>query len=151
RLSNYGSVNGFRAPIIKYTGSRTASAQFITWSEIRLFQPCGGPQPLNPLENSSNVVLILFQTGDTTLPASVAYRTEDGGAIAGRDYIAQTGTINFAPKQVCAELSIPLLDNDIADGTRNFLVTLHTPGAGYVVPPNTATTKVLVFDDDYGI
>ncbi len=54
----------------------------------------------------------------------VAYRTTDGSAQAGLDYIASTGTLEFTPHQTLQEIAVPLLRNPKAVGKTDFSVTL---------------------------
>src|SRR5439155_15341322 len=47
-------------------------------------------------ENQPTAILTVTRTGSAANPFSVDYTTSDGTAIAGQDYVAQNGTLNFA-------------------------------------------------------
>src|SRR5438046_523828 len=64
-----------------------------------LAQTAGGlqfaAQTFTAQESDRNVAITVIRTGDTSAPLSVNYATSDRSAIAGADYIAQSGTLTF--------------------------------------------------------
>jgi uncharacterized repeat protein (TIGR01451 family) len=73
---------------------------------------------------------------------TVNYSTAPGTAVAGIDYVAQTGTVTFAPGTTTQTISIPLLNNGVATDNKTFTLTLATPtNAGFTKATATATIR----------
>ncbi len=76
-----------------------------------------------------NAVFTVLRTGNTTDTASVHYATGAVGdtAVAGTNYTASSGTVNFAVGQTVATFTVPILA-----GTNNptFTLTLTNPSGG---------------------
>jgi hypothetical protein len=64
-----------------------------------------------------------------TYPVSVNYATEDGTAVAGTDYTAESGDLTFAAGQLHQTISVPILNNPNASGNPVFYVDLSNPSA----------------------
>ncbi|MGF1979824.1 MAG: PA14 domain-containing protein [Nostoc sp. CmiSLP01] len=79
--------------------------------------------------------------------ASVNYTTADGTAKAGSDYVALTGTLNFAAGEASKTISISLKDDSVTEGDEAF--TLKFSNAVGVLLPITQTT-VTIRDNDLG-
>ncbi|MDZ5458441.1 Calx-beta domain-containing protein [Azohydromonas lata] len=88
-----------------------------------------------PSREADTVLDVLLLAQPSNRLQSVSYSTQDGSAHAGSDYVAQSGTVVFAPGQTLQVLHIPLLDDGIAENTETF--TIRLAGAG--VPAVTAT------------
>lgn len=73
---------------------------------------------------------------------SFAFRTEDGTAKAGSDYVAQDGIVTFLAGQTVATIDIALRNDRTAEGTETF--NLSITGAHNVV----GTTGVATIADD---
>ena len=58
---------------------------------------------------------------------SVRYRTRDGSAIAGSDYVAQTGVLHFLPGQTLNIVSVPVLNDAIDEGRETMYLDLLEP------------------------
>ena len=58
---------------------------------------------------------------------TVDYRTADGGAIAGTDYIAKTGTLTFAPNEVRKDVIIDILEDGIERPPREVPLVAREP------------------------
>jgi uncharacterized delta-60 repeat protein len=85
--------------------------------------------------------------GQTTGPATVTWATRDGTAKAGKDYIATTGTLTFAPLEVEKMVRVPVLDNATVDGRRTLQLYLtNAVGAALIAPPLIMT----IVDDEVG-
>jgi len=72
-------------------------------------------------------VISLFSASSETV--SLDYATRDGTAIAGRDYITTSGTLQFAPGEVRKFVSVRVLDNPASATTssRNMQLVLSNP------------------------
>jgi hypothetical protein len=69
-------------------------------------------------------VTLSAQSGRTI---TVGYTTGDGLARAGRDYVATSGTLTFAPGVVSQSFSVQVLADNIAEVTEGFIATLINP------------------------
>ena len=107
----------------------------------------------NPLE----FVIALHPASETTV--QVDYATEDGSAIAGTDYTATRGTIEFAPGDVRKLVAVPLLNNPAAStsSSKTFqLVLTHAENAvleddsavGTIIDRDAMTTD-MTFDHQW--
>ncbi len=74
------------------------------------------------------VSLASASAGTTT----VSYSTADGTALAGRDYVAESGTLTFAPGETAKTILVPTLDDGHADPTRAFTINLSNPVGGVI-------------------
>ncbi|MDF3606731.1 Calx-beta domain-containing protein [Paracoccus sp. DMF-8] len=56
---------------------------------------------------------------------SFTYRTHDGSAVAGSDYVARTGTVTFLAGQTEAVVAVNIVNNNIAEATENFFLSVE--------------------------
>ncbi len=75
-------------------------------------------------EVAGNANLTLNRTGGANGPLTITYTTADGTALAPADYTAVTNTITFAEGESSKTISIPLINDNLADGNKTFTVTL---------------------------
>jgi hypothetical protein len=93
--------------------------------------PAGTVQHTAAAGSASNtapsVTLSISRTGGSTGPASVDYGTLDGTALAGVDYTATTGTLNWADGDTAAQsITVPLL-HPATTVARTLTVNLTNP------------------------
>jgi hypothetical protein len=94
----------------------------------------------------SSATITVWRLGDTTGPATVAYATRDNSALAGRDYVAASGTLGFAPLEVTKSFSVPLLDPDRRRQDRELSVTLaNASGVDGISGPTARLVLVAPF------
>ncbi len=79
-------------------------------------------------------------------PVTVAWRTVDGMAVAGQDYISAAGTLQFGAGETSRTITITLLGDALSEGNETFLVELLTP-SGAILGDNPDAT-VTIQDDD---
>ena len=77
---------------------------------------------------------------------SVDYTTVNGTATAGTDYVAKSGTINFADGETKKNISVQLIDNEANDGVRRFKIQLSNSNKALLVP--RTSTQVTISDDE---
>jgi urease beta subunit len=73
-------------------------------------------------------------------PISVHFRTADGTAIQGRDYLATSGIVRFPPGETVQYATVPIVGNRAARGTTSFSVKLFGPSGTTIVVPNGGIT-----------
>ena len=110
------------------------------------------------MENAETVTLQVERTGDLSFALTVSYETADGvagehgcthPANAGSDYVASSGTIEFAPNQKTAQVSIQIIDDDVEEEDEQFIIKLSNPVGGEAVLGEQAVTTVTIINDDF--
>src|SRR5207244_11157657 len=70
----------------------------------------------------------ITRTGSGTGTVTVHYATVDGGtAVSGTDYAPTSGTATVAAG-VVKKFTVPTVDDGLLAGSRDVLLSLHTPG-----------------------
>ena len=82
-------------------------------------------------------------------PASVSFATADQTATAGQDYVATAGTLNFGVNETTKTITIPILQDNLQEGSESFLVTLSNPTGGATLGAQ-ATIAVVIVDTSHG-
>ena len=98
-------------------------------------------------EGGGSVTLTVVREGGSDGAVSIDYATLNGTAIAGQDYSARSGTLNFADGQTSRSIVIPIIDDGSNEGNETFNVTIdNLVGDATLLAPRTAT--VLIDDND---
>ena len=70
---------------------------------------------------------------------SINYTTEDGTALADKDYVASSGTLNFAPGETAKTVKVGLINDTLQEGAEAFSLALsNLVGATSLDPVGTA-------------
>ncbi|GFR52684.1 hypothetical protein Agub_g15310 [Astrephomene gubernaculifera] len=93
--------------------------------------------------------------GSLDNPLRVFFRTEDGDAVAGLDYVAKEGSILFGPGEKYKYIEIKIIDDDMSEPDVSFSVVLlsaECPGGpcNALIVQNRARVTI-VDDDDAGV
>ncbi len=91
--------------------------------------------------------VVVSRTGETAVAATVSYATSDITAKAGTDYVAASGTLQFAPGETTKSVDITLVDDALNEDAESFRVTLSSPTGGPVLG-TPGTTDVRISDND---
>ena len=88
--------------------------------------------------------LTVNRTGGTSGAVSVAYATAAGTALAGTDFTATSGTLNWAAGDAASKtVSVPVSNARPFTGSKAFTLTLSAPGGGAtLVTPSSATVTI---------
>ena len=97
-------------------------------------------------EGGGSALITVTRLGSTTAPATVNYATSDGTATAA-DYVATTGTLQFAAGESFKTFSVPLLDDLYAEGNETIKLSLSNPTGGAFAGSPNVTTLTLVDND----
>ncbi len=62
--------------------------------------------------------------GDPNVTVQVDFRTEDGSANAGSDYIAVAGTLTFHPRETLKTFNVCVIDDDVFEEDEHFYIRL---------------------------
>jgi hypothetical protein len=128
---------------IKWNGSTfvvTLIASVPQWEHVT-FAPAGLAEIPAPPQATINDVTVNEGAGTATFtvsldrpvsgvcpdPVKVDYATADGTAQAPGDYTAQSGSLTFGPGEQTKTITVPIIDDNLAEGTENFFVNLSNP------------------------
>lgn len=120
-----------------------------TWVDVE-----GGILYFNPAsyaldEDRGLVTLTVSRTGTVVGEISADYETVDGTAVADSDYMARSGTLTWSNGMTSARLTIPLLNDSIAEGLEAFSVRLLNPGGGAAL--GAASNATIQIRDEDGL
>ncbi len=89
---------------------------------------------------------------DLSRPATVQttfdYRSEDGSALAGQDYLATAGTLLFEPGQDRASIQVPILGGRVPEPTEWFALTVTAPSPAGAIALDGAVGYAEIRDND---
>ncbi len=114
---------------------------------------------------------VVREGGDLSVALQVDYKTEDGTAIAGPDYVEKIGTLYFGPNITEQKITMEVLDDDVFEEDEHFYCRISNvrrkdgrpigdieveddDGSSKMVPsiqlgtPQLAT--IMILDDDHG-
>ena len=101
-------------------------------------------------ENAGSVVLTVNRVnlgGGFGAAASVSYATQASTALAGTDFVATTGTLSWAAGDSAPKtITIPVVNNSVAEGSEVFRVNLTGASAGTRI--GTPSVQVSIRDDE---
>lgn len=80
-------------------------------------------------------------------PATCRWRSLDGTATRGTDFLGEGGEVRFVGDETRAEIELEILDNPRADGSRQWTLQLESPGAGSALGPVTER-RITLADDE---
>ncbi len=81
-------------------------------------------------EGSGEVRVEIIRTEGSDGTVTVDYLTRDNVAIAGEDFTLVSGTATFADGETSKTISIPILEDDLAEGSEAFNVTIDRVTGG---------------------
>ena len=105
------------------------------------------PAAVHEGDGASAVFTVRLSHAHPTEAVTVMYSTADGTAIAGSDYTAATSqTLTFAVTDTIKTVSVPLINDDVAEPAETFGLVLSSPSSNAELGDGEAT--VLIRDDD---
>src|SRR6185503_2439088 len=107
--------------------------------------------------SSVGALVTVTRSGDLSFPATVNYATGDTsgangcttvtGASSSRcDYIATSGTLNFAANETSKQITVPITYDSYAEGAETFTLTLSSP-TGLNASLGSPTTNTITISD----
>mmetsp|Transcript_75506 Transcript_75506/g.179346 ORF Transcript_75506/g.179346 Transcript_75506/m.179346 type:complete len:825 (+) Transcript_75506:75-2549(+) len=104
-------------------------------------------------EAQGKVVVRVRRRGDEKREVSVRYRTRDGTAEAGKDYVHQDDLLVFQPHQMEKDIVIKILDDEEVEDLEAFSVELYDAKGADGLPGvdlgRKYETTVKIIDDDH--
>jgi hypothetical protein len=99
-------------------------------------------------EAAASIVVSVSRIDGSDGAASVNYSTSGISAVAGIDFIAQAGTLNWAAGDSAAKtIEVPITGDVLIEGNETFSITLSSP-AGATLGATTVMT-ITIIDDDF--
>ncbi len=98
-------------------------------------------------EDGTNAVLTVERVGGSAGAVSAQIVVTDDTARLGTDYLAPAATISFADGETQKTLLIPLVNDDVPEPDKDFVVALVQPAGGALLG-SQARAVVLLEDDD---
>jgi hypothetical protein len=98
-------------------------------------------------EAAGSIALTVIRTEGTSGVVTVDYKTTDGAAKNGADYVGKSGTLTFADGETQKTIVIPILDDNLPEGAEDFTVTLSNPGGGASLS-NFSFIRVIIDDNE---
>jgi uncharacterized delta-60 repeat protein len=99
------------------------------------------------VENAGKATITVRRSGPTAGAVSVDYATTDDSAIAGQDYQATSGTLNFAAGEVDKTFDVTLIDDSLGEPNKTVLLTLSNPVGGAVLGLQNTASLVIIDND----
>jgi hypothetical protein len=96
-------------------------------------------------EGMRTVEVVRSKVLDTAVSVDVV--TSDGTATAGADYTHTSVTLNFAPEELSKFVDIPILDDTLAEGTEEVILSLENFSAE-AFPGVIFKSEVRILDDE---
>ena len=96
-------------------------------------------------EGSGTATVAVRRIGNTNATLSVDYYTSNGTAMAGVDYVTQSGRLSFASSETAKTITIPILSGGLAGNDRTLALTLTNP-TGVAALGAQATTSLKILD-----
>ena len=100
-------------------------------------------------EGDGNAVITVLRTNGSSGTVSVTFNTVPGTALPGVNYVTTTGTLTFNNGDTSKTIMVPLVNNNLVQGSVNLSVVLSNPtgGAALIAPTNSVLT---IMDNDMG-
>lgn len=98
-------------------------------------------------ENDGMATIIVQRVSASSNTVTVDYSTTPITASPGQDYIEQSGTLTFASGETEKAFTVPILNDELAEGAERIRVTLSHPTGGALLSyPNEAVLTIV--DDE---
>ncbi|PYS68114.1 MAG: hypothetical protein DMF69_21105 [Acidobacteria bacterium] len=98
-------------------------------------------------ENGGTVIVSVILANASSAPVSVGFNTTNGTAASGSDYIATSGTLNFAPGETEKTFPVTILNDTLIENDETIIVRLSNPSGPFSLgDPNIASIKIV--DDE---
>ena len=94
-------------------------------------------------EGAGTVTVSVTRSGDTGDPVSIGFTTIDGTAVAGADYTAVSGTLDFAAGETTRTIVVPIAEDDEVEADEQFQVSLTDGAPGVVLTAPQAVVTIL--------
>lgn len=122
-----GACSGTANCTVKMTAAKSVTATFKSLTKsFRI-------NDVSKIEGNaatSNATFAVTLTPASTSSVTVNYATANGSAMAGSDYAAASGTLNFAPEQTSKTFTVKIIGDTVKEANETFVVNLSAPSGG---------------------
>nr|WP_232786762.1 Calx-beta domain-containing protein [Mycolicibacterium aurum] len=119
------------------SGTNAAAGSFsATWNDYGTVNPIAGLPPSISIADlavaegngdHAHFMFVVTLSKPSTQPVTVRYTTSNGTAIAGTDYTASSGVIEFAAGVTSRTVHVDIIGDTLAESNETFTVTLSSP------------------------
>lgn len=109
-------------------------------------------------EKAGKATITVKRTGGLAFPARVPFQVTAGTAVAGKDFVPQSGNLSFAKSIDTARFDVIVKDNALLDGNRSVILDLlptvvvgAPAGAGPRALAHPSATLIITDDDTPGV
>lgn len=134
-LVNLSAASG-AAPITDSQGIGTINDNDIAAPSLAIADSRGSEGPLQ------TITFVVTKSGTTTSNVSVNYATANWTATSVQDYVAQSGTLTFAPNETTKSIMVSLKDDNFHEGEEYFYVNLSSPSGGATISVGQAIGSI---------
>jgi len=134
-------VNGQATAVGPIAGERLGSFAMLPAGAARTSVPS-----TEASEAGGAATVTIQRSGDSLAPATVSYRTADQTAVAGQDYGAVAGTLDFAQGERSKDVSVPLLQDSELEAPESFALVLGPTSGGIAL--DTREHAIRLLDDE---
>jgi methionine-rich copper-binding protein CopC len=99
-------------------------------------------------ENAGTATIIVTRSGNTSNAVSVNFATSDGTAVAGVNYTAASGTLNFGVGETSKTFVVTVLDDGAVSDDLTVNLTLSSPTNGAVISGGLGTAQLTIVNTD---
>ena len=160
-LAAAGGVTQTGAVITVGTGDTLTNVEFIEFADQRLELASLTVAPLLSIDNDSITIsegvagtvmaeVTLSLSSVASENVTVDFSTRDGSAIAGSDYVANSGQVTFLAGETSKTVSVEILDDTVVEGSEGFGIDFTISGgpASFEAGATTAVASVEITDND---
>jgi phosphoribosyl-AMP cyclohydrolase len=94
-------------------------------------------------EDDGSATITVNLSAATSVPTSVDYATSNGTAVAGTDYTAASGTLDFAAGETSKTFTVDVADNAVYNAPKTVTLTLSNPVDATLGTPSVAVLNIL--------
>ena len=105
------------------------------------------PSAISINEDVGTITFTINRTGGSDGAVAVGFATANGTAIAGSDFIANSGTINFADGEMSKTVSVTIIDDTVEESDETFTVAINNPSNGATLGTGSTSTVTILAND----
>jgi len=100
-------------------------------------------------ESVGKALITVYRTGNTTSEEIVHYATSDGTAIAAKNYLPISGTLTFGKGIASQTFSVPIIEDQVAEGDKNLFLALSNPAANAILGTQSSAMLTIIDNDQH--
>ncbi len=149
-LSNPKNLSSGAAPQLGPNGPAQLTINDDDVSTFSFSAPTYSVQENDP---GGHATITVNRGGATNIPASVNYSTSDGTAVAGSDYTAAAGTLNFAAGETTKTFDVDVTDDSTNEANETVTLTLTSGDTSVlsIVDDDNLKTSVQLSSPEYDV